>query len=109
MNEHQWLIDLALSFRSVREARWRMGNGTVCASLLCRSDAPDIEAVLDRLASWAGKASSSEREIVSFLLTVWNGNPAAWELEPFNVACVARWDREHQQAFAAWAANPRTA
>lgn len=52
-----------------------------------------------------GTASSGERHVIAFLLTVWNLDQD-W-VPKFNAAeAMVGWDNGHRRAFAAWVAAP---
>ncbi len=92
-------VALVRSFPSIRDG---------CPGLDGKPDAHTrtSEWILDLLWTWISgrRVSPGERQAVLFCLNLWNrGGP--WDA--FDVfEALDKWDRPHQQAFAAWAAKP---
>jgi hypothetical protein len=61
----------------------------------------------EELNRWAaGPASSGEKQVVRFLLSVWN-RYEEWECGRFDaMEALLVWDAENRKAFATWAADP---
>ena len=71
----------------------------------CRAILDDGEWNVARLTRRYGTASNGERQVISFLLTVWN-TEQDW-VPKFNAAeAMMGWDNGHRRAFAAWVAAP---